>query len=100
MSRDKSLDDLIFHSETVCQAVRSELEFACGYRTLIILEGFDEFPNTCHSEPSEWHVAGKTSLWSATATGHCNVAITYQDIGRLHREASSDERLHINSTEQ
>ena len=53
MSRAKSLNDLIYHSsDTVCQAVRSELESACGYGTLIILEGFDELPDACRSEPS------------------------------------------------
>ena len=47
MSRAKSLRDLIYHSsENVCQAVVEELESTFGINTLIILEGFDELPDS------------------------------------------------------
>ena len=53
MSRAKSLRDLIYHSsESVCQAVVEELECSCGHKTLLILEGFDELPDTCRTPPS------------------------------------------------
>ena len=53
MSRAKSLRDLIYHSsESVCQAVVEELECSLGHKTLLILEGFDELPDTCRTPPS------------------------------------------------
>ena len=53
MSRAKSLRNLIYHSsESVCQAVVEDLECSCGHKTLLILEGFDELPDTCRTEPS------------------------------------------------
>ena len=53
MSRAKSLRDLIYHSsESVCQAVVEELECSFGHKTLLILEGFDELPDTCRTAPS------------------------------------------------
>ena len=53
MSRAKSLRDLIYHSsESVCQAVVEELELTFGVNTLIILEGFDELPDSQRKENS------------------------------------------------
>ena len=53
MHRAKILRDLIYHSsESVCQAVVEELESTLGVNTLIILEGFDELPNSQRKEPS------------------------------------------------
>ena len=53
ISRAKSLSDLIYHSsECVCQAVVEELESTFGVNTLIILEGFDELPDSQRRESS------------------------------------------------
>ena len=53
MSRAKSLRDLIYHSsESVCQAVVDELESTLGVNTLIILEGFDELPDSQRNKSS------------------------------------------------
>ena len=53
ISRAKSLRDLIYHSsECVCQAVVEELESTFGVNTLIILEGFDELPDSQRRESS------------------------------------------------
>ena len=53
MSRAKRLRDLIYHpSESVCQAVVEELESTFGVNTLIILEGFDELPDSQRNKPS------------------------------------------------
>ena len=53
ISRAKSLRDLIYHSsESVCQAVVEELELTFGVNTLIILEGFDELPDSQRKENS------------------------------------------------
>ena len=53
MSRATSLRDLIYHSsESVCQAVVEELESTFGVNTLIILEGFDELPDSKRNRSS------------------------------------------------
>ena len=53
MNEAESLADLIYHpSKAVVQAVEDELIATLGANTLIILEGFDELPNTCRTEPS------------------------------------------------
>ena len=53
ISSAKSLRDLIYHSsETVCQAVVDELESTFGVNTLIILEGFDELPDSQRNRSS------------------------------------------------
>ena len=55
MSYAKSLEDLIrlyHHSDTLCQTVLRTLEASRGESSLIILEGFDELPNTCRTESS------------------------------------------------
>ena len=55
MSYAKSLEDLIrlyHHSDTLCQTVLHTLEASRGESSLIILEGFDELPNTCRTESS------------------------------------------------
>ena len=53
MSRAKSLSDLIYHcSQSVSQAVVEELESTFGVNTLIILEGFDELPDSQRKEDS------------------------------------------------
>ena len=55
MSYAKSLEDLIrlyHHSDTLCQTVLHTLEASRGESSLIILEGFDELPNTCRAESS------------------------------------------------
>ena len=53
ISKAESLRDLIYHpSEAVRQAVMAELESTLGRNTLLILEGFDELPDTCRSVPS------------------------------------------------
>ena len=52
-SRAKTLRDLIQHpSEDVCQAVCNELESELGVNTMIILEGFDELPDSGRMEGS------------------------------------------------
>ena len=52
-NRAQSLRDLIYHSsESVCQAVVEELELTFGVNTLIILEGFDELPDSQRKENS------------------------------------------------
>ena len=49
-SKAKTLKDLIHHrSESVTEAVNNVLEATAGTNTLIILEGFDELPDTCRS---------------------------------------------------
>ena len=53
ISRAKSLRDLVYHSsESVCQAVVDELESTLGVNTLIILEGFDELPDSQRNKSS------------------------------------------------
>ena len=53
MSRAKCLRDLIYHSsESVSHTVVEELESTFGVNTLIILEGFDELPDSQRKEPS------------------------------------------------
>ena len=53
MSRAESLKDLIYHpSKNICQAVVEELESTLGVDTLIILEGFDELPDSQRKESS------------------------------------------------
>ena len=53
MSRAKSLRDLIYHSsESVCQSIVDELESTLGVNTLIILEGFDELPDSQRKDSS------------------------------------------------
>ena len=55
MSYAKSLEDLIrlyHHSDTLCQTVLRTLKASHGESSLIILEGFDELPNTCRTESS------------------------------------------------
>ena len=53
MSRAKSLRDLIYHpSEDTCHHFAVELVDCLGINTLIILEGFDELPNSQRREPS------------------------------------------------
>ena len=49
----ESLADMIYHpSKAVVQAVEDELIATLGANTVIILEGFDELPSTCRTEPS------------------------------------------------
>ena len=49
-SKAKTLRDLIHHStEGVAEAVNNILEATAGSNTMIILEGFDELPDTCRS---------------------------------------------------
>ena len=49
-SKAITLKDLIHHrSEGVAEAVNNVLESTAGTNTLIILEGFDELPDTCRS---------------------------------------------------
>ena len=53
MGRAQSLGDLIYHpSKTVASAVEEELISSLGVSTLIILEGFDELPDTLRRPPS------------------------------------------------
>ena len=53
MSRAKSLRDLIYHpSEDTCRHFAVELVECLGINTLIILEGFDELPNSQRRKPS------------------------------------------------
>ena len=53
MGRAQSLGDLIYHpSKTVVSAVEEELISSLGVNTLIILEGFDELPDTLRRPPS------------------------------------------------
>ena len=53
MSKAHTLKDLIYHpSEDVRQAVTADLEQSHGSNTLILLEGFDELPDTCRSQQS------------------------------------------------
>ena len=53
MSKAKTLRDLIHHSsEDVCQAVVTYMEGSHGSKTLILLEGFDELPDTCRTPQS------------------------------------------------
>ena len=52
-SKAKTLKDLIHHPlEGVAEAVNNVLEATAGANTLIILEGFDELPDTCRSDNS------------------------------------------------
>ena len=53
MSKAHTLKDLIYHpSEDVRQAVTTDLEQSHGSKTLILLEGFDELPDTCRTTQS------------------------------------------------
>ena len=53
MSRAKNLRDLIYHpSENTCRHFAVELVECLGINTLIILEGFDELPNSQRRKPS------------------------------------------------
>ncbi|CAI8030192.1 Protein NLRC3 [Geodia barretti] len=53
MSKAKTLRDLIMHdSEDVRQAVTADLGQSHGSKTLILLEGFDELPDTCRTPQS------------------------------------------------
>ena len=53
MSSAKNLRDLIYHpSEDTCHHFAVELVDSLGINTLIILEGFDELPNSQRREPS------------------------------------------------
>ena len=53
MSKAHTLKDLItYDSEDVRQAVTADLERSLGYKTLILLEGFDELPDTCRTPQS------------------------------------------------
>ena len=53
MSNAKTLRDLItYDSEAVCQAVVTYLQCSHGSKTLILLEGFDELPDTCRTPQS------------------------------------------------
>ena len=54
MSRAKNLQQLIYHPdiEDISQAVKCELVHCRGVNTLIILEGFDELPNSQRKEHS------------------------------------------------
>ena len=53
MRKAQSLADLIFHpSDHICPAVIQELKSTLGVNMLIILEGFDELPNTCRTQSS------------------------------------------------
>ena len=53
MSRANSLDDLIYHPlQGVCEAVSAELVLSHGLNTLIVLEGFDELPDSCRERQS------------------------------------------------
>ena len=52
MSRAKNLRDLIYHpSEDTCRLFAVELVDCLGTNTLMILEGFDELPNSQRREP-------------------------------------------------
>ena len=52
-SKAKTLKDLIHHPlQGVAEAVNNVLEATAGANTLIILEGFDELPDTCRSDNS------------------------------------------------
>ena len=62
MSRAKSLKDLIYHPlESVSEAVSLKLIDTHGLCALIILEGYDELPESCRSDPSIFPqlIAGK-----------------------------------------
>ena len=62
MSRAKSLRDLIYHPlESVSEAVSLELIATHGFHALIILEGYDELPESCRSDHSIFPqlIAGK-----------------------------------------
>ena len=53
MSKVQSLRDLLYHPEDyVGDAVAKHLMQTSGDKCLIILEGFDELPDTCRMEPS------------------------------------------------
>ena len=53
MSKAHTLKDLItYDSEDVRQAVTADLEQSHGSKTLILLEGFDELPDTCRTPQS------------------------------------------------
>ena len=53
MIKAQCLSDLLHHpSEAIVQAVENELIATLGANTLIILEGFDELPSACRTEPS------------------------------------------------
>ena len=62
MSRANSLRDLIYHPlESVSEAVSLELIATHGLNALIILEGYDELPESCRSDHSIFPllIAGK-----------------------------------------
>ena len=53
ISKAKSLQDLIYHPlEGVDKAVCTQLALSHGFNCLIILEGFDELPDSCRNEQS------------------------------------------------
>ena len=53
MSRAKSLRDLIYHPlESVSEAVSLKLVYTHGLNALIILEGYDELPESCRLDQS------------------------------------------------
>ena len=53
MSKAKRLKDVLYHPKgSVCDAVEEHLIDTFGDKCLIILEGFDELPDTCRMESS------------------------------------------------
>ena len=53
ISKAQNLRDLLYHPKaSVCDAVEENLIHTFGDKCLIILEGFDELPDTCRTESS------------------------------------------------
>ena len=53
MSRAESVSDLIYHPiKEVCQSMQHEVDIYHGSSILLILEGFDELPDTCRHSSS------------------------------------------------
>ena len=71
-SKAKTLKDLIHHPlEDVTEAVNNVLETTAGANTLIILEGFDELPDTCRSDNSVF-----MQLISGEILPHAKIMVT------------------------
>ena len=71
-SKAKTLKDLIHHPlDGVAEAVNNVLEATAGTNTLIILEGFDELPDTCRSVNSVF-----MQLISGEILRHATVMVT------------------------